>query len=229
MKYHSITEILQNNRAWAAQQQQADPHYFEALSAGQTPPYLYIGCSDSRLPLTRFTQTDPGELFVHRNIANQVCLTDINFLSVLDYAINHLHVQHIIICGHYYCGGIQAALEGTTAGIVDSWVNPIRELYLQRQEEINQQPTREARLKYLAELNVEAQVKNLYQTSTMRHALREKRAPSVHGWVLDLLSGLIRDLNVSTEGWQLYPSCPTLQPSLPVNSVQAIGSHSASV
>ena len=220
MKYHNITEILHNNQVWAAQQQQLDPNYFEALSTGQTPPYLYIGCSDSRLPLTRFTQTDPGEIFVHRNIANQVCLTDINVLSVLDYAINHLRVQHIIIfCGHYYCSGIQAAFEGTTIGLVDSWVNPIRELYLQRQAEIDQQPSRGAKLKRLAELNVEVQVKNLYQTSIMRQALQEKRAPHVHGWVLDLLSGLIRNLNVSTEGWYLNPSCPMPQAPLFTNAV----------
>lgn len=207
MNYRSIAEILQNNRAWVARQQQVDPNYFEDLSTGQTPPYLYIGCSDSRLPLTRFTQTEPGEIFVHRNIANQVCLTDINFLSVLEYAIAHLHVQHIIICGHYNCGGVQAALEGTTTGLVDSWVNPIRELYLQKQEEIDALPSREAKLNRLAELNVEVQVKNLYQTSIMRKALREECAPEVHGWVLELHLGLIKDLNVSTEAWHFYPSC----------------------
>ena len=214
MTYRRIADILQNNQAWVAQQQQLDPNYFENLSNGQRPPYLYIGCSDSRLPLTRFTQTEPGEMFVHRNIANQVCLTDINFLSVLEYAIVHLRVKHVIVCGHYYCGGIQAAFEGTATGLVDSWVNPIRELYLQKQEEIDKLPSRQAKLNRLAELNVEIQVKNLYQTSIMRNALREKRAPQVHGWVLDLLSGLIKDLNISTEGWYFYPSCPTPQPLL---------------
>jgi carbonic anhydrase len=207
MNYRSITDILQANQVWAAQKQQVDPNYFKVLSTGQTPPYLYIGCSDSRLPLTQFTQTEPGEIFVHRNIANQVCLTDINFLSVLEYAIVHLQVQHVIVCGHYYCGGIQAALEGITAGLVDSWVNPIRELYLQHQAEIDELSSREAKLKRLAELNVQAQVKNLYQTSIMRNALREECAPQVHGWILDLNSGLIKDLDVSTEGWHLHPSC----------------------
>ena len=216
MKYHSLAELLRDNQAWVAKQQQANPNYFHNLTMGQTPPYLYIGCSDSRLPLTQYTQTEPGEMFVHRNIANQVCLTDINFLSVLEYAISHLHVQHIIVCGHYYCGGIQAALEGTTTGVVDSWVNPIRELYLQSQEEIDQLPDRQAKLFRLAELNVEAQVKNLYQTSIMRQVLREERAPAVHGWVLDLHSGLIKDLDVSTESWQLHPSCPTPGSLLPV-------------
>ncbi|MGL5081969.1 MAG: carbonic anhydrase [Microcoleaceae cyanobacterium] len=215
MAYHNLEEILQNNRLWAAQQQQIDPNYFKTLSAGQTPPYLYIGCSDSRLPLTRFMQIEPGEVFVHRNIANQVCLTDINFLSVLEYAIDHLNVQHIIVCGHYACGGILAALEGNTTGLVDSWVNPIRELYLQKREEIDILPSREAKLNYLAELNVAAQVKNLYQTSVIRSALRENRAPHIHGWVLELKSGLIKNLDISTEGWQLHPSCPMPQLLIP--------------
>jgi carbonic anhydrase len=207
MKYHSMSELLKDNRAWVAYQNQVDPEYFENLSKGQTPPYLYIGCSDSRLPLTRFTQTEPGEMFVHRNIANQVCLTDINFLSVLEYAIEHLHVQHIIVCGHYCCGGIQAALEGTATGLVDSWVNPVRQLYLEHQAEIDRLPTREEKLNYLAELNVATQVKNLYQTSIMRKALREGFAPEVHGWVLDLHSGLIKDLNILTDQWQITPTC----------------------
>jgi carbonic anhydrase len=207
MKYHSMSELLKDNRAWVAYQNQVDPEYFENLSKGQTPPYLYIGCSDSRLPLTRFTQTEPGEMFVHRNIANQVCLTDINFLSVLEYAIAHLHVQHIIVCGHYCCGGIQAALEGTATGLVDSWVNPVRQLYLEHQAEIDRLPTREEKLNYLAELNVATQVKNLYQTSIMRKALREGFAPEVHGWVLDLHTGLIKDLNILTDQWQIPPSC----------------------
>lgn len=212
MNDRSIEQIFRNNRQWVAEQQQLDPDYFKNLAVGQSPPYLYIGCSDSRLPLTRFMKVEPGEVFVHRNIANQICLTDINFLSVLEYAIEHLHVQHIIVCGHYSCGGIQAALEGISVGLVDSWVNPIRELYLHNQEEIDQLPGREAKLNRLAELNVQAQVKNLYQTSILRKSLREERAPQVHGWVLELRSGLIKDLDVSTEAWSLYPSCSTLEP-----------------
>lgn len=212
--YQSIEQILQNNRLWVAQQKYNDPDYFENLAAGQTPPYLYIGCSDSRLPLTQYMQVQPGEVFVHRNIANQVCLTDINFLSVLEYAIDHLRVKYVIVCGHYCCGGIQAALEGTAAGLVDSWVNPIRELYLEHQEDIDRLPNREAKLNYLTELNVRSQVKNLYHTAIMRNALRENRAPQVHGWVLDLHSGLIKDLDIPTEEWQLHPSCPRLDRAL---------------
>lgn len=209
MKYNSINGLLRNNQAWVTEKLALNRNYFEELSSGQKPPFLYIGCSDSRLPLTNFTRTEPGELFVHRNIANQVSLTDINFLAVLEYAILHLEVEHIIICGHYDCGGIKAALEGRTIGIIDNWVNPIRELYLQQKSEIDTLLTREDRLNRLAEVNVLAQVKNLYQTSIMRKALYEQKAPLVHAWVLDIRTGLIKDLNVSTVQWQLH-SCPLL-------------------
>jgi carbonic anhydrase len=207
MPHHKIHEFLENNQAWVAEKLAIDPTYFEKLSNGQKPPFLYIGCSDSRLPLTNFTRSEPGEFFVHRNIANQVSLTDINFLSVLEYAISHLEVKHIIVCGHYDCGGIKAALEGRTTGIIDNWVNPIRELYLQNQDEINVLATRKERLNRLAEINVLAQVKNLYQTSIIRKALHDQKAPMVHGWVLDISTGLIKDLKISTVKWQL-PSCP---------------------
>ncbi|MCC5637764.1 carbonic anhydrase [Nostoc sp. CHAB 5844] len=209
MKYNSIDDLLKNNQTWVAEKLALEPNYFEELSTGQTPQFLYIGCSDSRLPLTNFTRTEPGDLFVHRNIANQVSLTDINFLAVLEYAILHLQVKHIIVCGHYDCGGIKAALEWRTIGIIDNWVNPIRELYLQKKSEIDALPTRVERLNRLAEINVVAQVKNLYQTSIMRQALHERKAPMVHGWLLDIRTGLIKDLNVSTVQWQLYP-CPLL-------------------
>ncbi|MFQ4144124.1 carbonic anhydrase [Chlorogloeopsis sp. ULAP02] len=207
MKYHKIEELLANNQSWVAEKLAENPTYFEDLARGQKPPFLYIGCSDSRLPLTNFTRTEPGELFVHRNIANQVSLTDINLLAVLEYAVFHLEVQHIIICGHYGCGGIKAALQGRTIGLIDNWVNPIRELYLQKQDEIDVLPTPEERLNRLAELNVLAQVKNIYQTSIMRKAMHEQKAPTVHGWVLDIHTGLIKDLNVLTEQWHFYPSC----------------------
>ncbi|MDZ7961017.1 MAG: carbonic anhydrase [Aulosira sp. DedQUE10] len=207
MKYHTIDQLLTNNQSWVAEKLTQDPKYFDKLAGGQKPPFLYLGCSDSRLPLTNFTRTEPGELFVHRNIANQVSLTDMNFLAVLEYAISHLQVKHIIVCGHYGCGGIKAALEGISIGIIDNWVNPIRELYFQNQNEIEALPTREARLNRLAEINVLAQVKNLYQTSILRKALHEKNAPTIHGWVLDIKTGLIKDLNIATIKWQL-PPCP---------------------
>lgn len=196
MIHYTIEELLKNNQSWAAQKLALEPEYFNELSAGQKSPYLYIGCSDSRMPLTRFTQTEPGEIFVHRNIANQVSLIDINFLSILDYAIAHLEVQHIIVCGHYGCGGIEAALEGHTTGLVDNWVNPIREIYLHKQEEIDCLLTKEDKINRLAELNVMVQIKNLYQTSIIRKCLREDNAPQIHGWVINLKTGLIEDLQV---------------------------------
>ncbi|MEC4988807.1 MAG: carbonic anhydrase [Oscillatoria sp. PMC 1068.18] len=207
MKNYTVESLLKNNQAWVEEQLALNPNYFHELAAGQTPPFLYIGCSDSRLPLTKYTNSEPGELFVHRNIGNQVSLTDINFLSVLEYAIAHLKVQHIIVCGHYQCGGIQAALEGTTTALVDNWVNPIRELYLETRAEIDLLPTREAKLNRLAEINVIAQVKNLYQTSIIREFMRQNKAPQIHGWVLELKTGLIKSLNIATEEWQIYPSC----------------------
>ncbi|MDJ0594078.1 MAG: carbonic anhydrase [Pleurocapsa sp. MO_226.B13] len=206
MIHHTIEELLKNNRAWVAEKLASQPEYFSELSRGQKPPYLYVGCSDSRMPLTRYTKTEPGEIFVHRNIANQVSLTDINFLSILDYAIANLRVEHIIVCGHYGCGGIQAALEGNTTGLVDNWVNPIRELYLQNQTEIDCLTTREERINRLAELNVIAQVKNLYQTSILRKCMREDNAPQIHGWVLNLKTGLIKDMQIKTSEWELHRS-----------------------
>ncbi|MBW4632668.1 MAG: carbonic anhydrase [Iphinoe sp. HA4291-MV1] len=211
MKYHTIDELLKNNQAWVAEKLALDPSYFERLASGQKPPYLYIGCSDSRLPLTNFTRTEPGELFIHRNIANQVSLTDINFLAVLEYAVSYLEVQHIIVCGHYGCGGIKAALDGRTIGIIDNWVNPIRELYLQNQKEIDALPTKEERLDRLAEINVLSQVKNLYQTSIMRKELHDQKAPTVHGWILNIRTGFIKDLQVSTKQWELCPSTLVVQ------------------
>ena len=204
MIHHSIEQLLKNNQSWVAEKLALEPDYFNELAAEQKPPYLYVGCSDSRMPLTRYNKTEAGEIFVHRNIANQVSLTDINFLSVLDYAISHLRVQHIIVCGHYDCGGIKAALEGSTTGLVDNWVNPIRELYLQKQLEIDSLSTREERINRLAELNVIAQIKNLYQTSILRKCMREGNAPKIHGWVLNLKTGLIKDMQIETSEWALH-------------------------
>ncbi len=196
MIHYTIEELLKNNQYWAAQKLASEPEYFNELGAGQKPPYLYVGCSDSRMPLTRFTQTEPRETFVHRNIANQVSLTDFNFLSILDYAIAHLKVQHIIVCGHYGCGGIEAALEGNTTGLVDNWVNPIREIYLHKQGEIDSLSTQEEKINRLAELNVMVQVKNLYQTSIMRKCIQKDNAPQIHGWIINFKTGLIKDMQV---------------------------------
>jgi carbonic anhydrase len=205
MNYKSIQQLIANNQTWVAEQLKKDPGYFEELASGQTPAYLYIGCSDSRLPLTQYLKADPGELFVHRNIANQVSLTDINFLAILEYAVTHLQVKHIIVCGHTNCGGIQAALMGLGIGIVDNWVNPIREIYLQNRSQINNLATDEMRINHLSELNIIAQVKNLYQTSVIRQALRSGDAPQIHGWLININTGLIKNLDVATLQWSANP------------------------
>lgn len=202
MHYHNYEDLIQNNTEWAEEKLEQDPTYFENLSKGQKPPFLFIGCSDSRMPLNNFTKTEPGELFIHRNVANQVSLTDMNLLSVLEYAVEALKVQHIVVCGHYFCGGVAAAYAGTATGVVESWVNPIRELYLQNRTEIDAIEKEEDRINKLSELNVIAQVKNICNTSVMHRAFKAGSPPKVHGWVLDIRSGLIKDLPLPIKEWQ---------------------------
>jgi len=192
--YHNLIE---NNKNWAVNKQNNDPEYFKRLSLRQTPPFLYIGCSDSRMPLDTFTQTEPGELFVHRNIANQVSITDINFLSVLDYAVNVLKVKHVIVCGHYSCGGVEAAYHGKATGLVGNWISPIRDLALEHKSELDQIEDERKRLQRLVELNVRKQVSNLYKTNVIQSLVSSGNMQfQIHGWVLDLSTGLIIDLQV---------------------------------
>ncbi|MFD2244880.1 carbonic anhydrase [Pontibacter ruber] len=202
MHYHNYEDLIQNNLEWAAEKLDQDPDYFKKLSRGQRPPFLFIGCSDSRMPLNSFTKTEPGELFIHRNVANQVSLTDMNLLAVLEYAVESLGVQHIVVCGHYCCGGVEAAYKGMATGVVESWVNPIRELYLIHRQEIDSLETEEQRLNRLSELNVLAQVKNICNTSVMHRAYKTNQYPQVHGWVLDIKCGRIKDLQLPQEEWK---------------------------
>lgn len=196
-------DLIENNKIWAQQKQSSEPEYFERLSHSQSPPFLYIGCSDSRMPLDTYTSTEPGELFVHRNIANQVSLTDINFLSVLEYAVNVLKVKHIIVCGHYRCGGIAAAYHGKVKGLVGNWTNPIRDLVLDYNQELNAIADLDDRLDKLSELNVIQQVENLFKTNIVQHALVKCQALfQIHGWVLDLKTGLIKELELPIEQWK---------------------------
>lgn len=189
--------LIENNKRWATNKHEADPEYFKKLSLGQQPNFLYIGCSDSRMPLDTFTQTEPGELFVHRNIANQVSITDINFLSVLDYAVNVLKVKHIIVCGHYNCGGVTAAYKGLAGGLVGNWISPIRDLAKSNQEELDLIEDETLRINRLTELNVLQQVQNLCKTHVVQQAVFNGNTNfQVHGWVLDLSSGLIKELEV---------------------------------
>lgn len=194
--------LIRKNVLWAENKRKTNPDYFKRLKQAQKPPFLYIGCSDSRMPLDTFTQTEPGELFVHRNIANQVSLTDINFLSVLEYAITVLKVKHIIVCGHYQCGGVEAAYNNSADGLVGNWVNPIRDLVLKFEAELQAIENREERLNRLSEINVVKQVENLYKTAVVQRSLNnDPKQFQIHGWVLDLSSGLIRQLEMPWQRW----------------------------
>ncbi|ARS35083.1 carbonic anhydrase [Pontibacter actiniarum] len=201
MHYHQYHELLENNERWIEEKLATSPDYFQKLAEGQRPPYLFIGCSDSRMPLNSFTKTEPGELFIHRNVANQVSLTDMNLLAVLEYAVESLQVQHIVICGHYCCGGVEAAYKGTATGVVENWITPIRDLYLTNKTAIDALPEAE-RLNRLAELNVVEQVKNICKTSVMHRAFQAGSAPQVHGWVLDIAHGRIKDLQLPMDSWK---------------------------
>ncbi len=194
--------IISRNRQWAKGKAEANPGFFEKTRLPQKPPFLYIGCSDSRMPLDTYTQTEPGQLFVHRNIANQVSLTDINFLSVLEYAVTVLKVEHIIVCGHYQCGGVEAAYRNNVGGLVGNWVNPIRDLVLKFDDELNAISDMTERLNRLSELNVLMQVENIYKTAVVQRTLEANPQQfRVYGWVLDLSTGLIKELELPRERW----------------------------
>jgi carbonic anhydrase len=190
-------KLLENNRAWVRARLKEDPQYFEKLSKGQSPPILWIGCADSRVPANEITGTRPGEVFVHRNIANVVDHTDMNMLSVLDYAVQLLDVKHVIVCGHYGCGGILAAMGNKQYGLIDNWLRNIKDVYRLHKHALNRIDNHEARARRFTELNVIEQVYNLCKTSTIQNAWKRKKRPHVHGWVYDVRNGLIKDLNVT--------------------------------
>jgi len=194
MKYSSYQDLISNNKKWVSELLSKDPDFFTKLSVGQSPPFLFIGCSDSRKPLDTILKTKPGELFIHRNVANQVSLTDMNLLSVLEYALDSLKVSHVIVCGHYGCGGVQAAYEGNAVGIVENWVTPIRDIYLENKKMLDDISDKTQRLNILSELNVKQQVENLKKTSVFHRAIKRGDCPSLHAWVLDLKTGLIKEL-----------------------------------
>ena len=188
--------LLRNNRQFVQDQLRVDPAYFSRLAEGQHPEFLWIGCSDSRVPPDRITGTGPGDMFVHRNIANLVVQTDMNLLSVLQYAVEVLRVRHVVVCGHYGCGGVKAAMGCASHGLIDNWLRTIKDTqqYFWRQLEPLEE---EARLRRLVELNVIEQVYNLGKTSLIQQAWREGRGPSIHGWVFELASGRIAALTGS--------------------------------
>ena len=193
----AYNELILQNRAWVAMKNQEDPQFFERLSKVQTPKFLWIGCSDSRVPANEITGTDPGEIFVHRNIANMVVHTDMNMLSVLDYAVNVLEVEHVIVCGHYGCGGVRAAMGQKQFGVIDNWIRHIKDVYRMYHDEIDAIIDPQERENRFTELNVTEQVYHLSKTSIIQNAWKKRQGPFLHGWVYDLQNGLINDLKVT--------------------------------
>ncbi len=189
----SIEKLLNENRGWAEGITAGDPDYFKRLAQLQTPEFLWIGCSDSRVPADRITGTQPGEIFVHRNIANLVIHTDVNLLSVLDFAVNHLKVRHVIVCGHYGCGGIKAAMTNHDYKyVLNMWLRNIKDVYRLYSKELDAIPDVEKRADRLTELNVKEQVMHLAKTSIIQRAWKEEQRPELHGWVYGLKDGLIK-------------------------------------
>ncbi|HEX3290705.1 MAG TPA: carbonate dehydratase [Gaiella sp.] len=191
-----IDELLERNRAWAASMVADDPAFFSALARRQTPGYLWVGCSDSRVPANQIVGLMPGDVFVHRNVANVVVHTDLNVLSVLQYAVDILHVRHVIVCGHYGCGGVSAALAGARHGLIDNWLRHVADVAQKHEDELDEL-VEGARVDRLCELNVVEQVGNVCHTTIVRDAWARGQDLTVHGLVYGLHDGLLRDLGVS--------------------------------
>ena len=193
----SYARLIENNKTWVAEQLQLDPSFFENLSKGQTPEYLWIGCSDSRVPAESITGTDPGEMFVHRNIANMVVHSDMNMLSVLSYAVEVLKVKHVIVCGHYGCGGVIAAMKNQQFGLIDNWLRHIKDVYRYHHQELDAIEDETLRARRFVEVNVQEQVHDLGKTSIVQNAWKRNQPLHLHGWVYDIHDGLINDLGVN--------------------------------
>ena len=193
----SYQRLIENNKTWVAEQLQLDPSFFENLSKGQAPEYLWIGCSDSRVPAESITGTDPGEMFVHRNIANMIVHSDMNMLSVLSYAVEVLKVKHIIVCGHYGCGGVMAAMKNQQFGLIDNWLRHIKDVYRYYHEELDAIEDETLRARRFVEVNVQEQVFDLGKTSIVQNAWKNKQPLHLHGWVYDINDGILKDLEVT--------------------------------
>lgn len=190
-----IKKIFENNQKWIVKKLKIDSNYFNNLSEGQNPELLYIGCSDSRVSAEDLMGVQPGEVFVHRNIANMVPNTDLNVMSVLNYAISSLKVNHVVVCGHYYCGGVKAAMQSKDLGILNPWLRNIRDVYRIHKQELDKITCEEEKYKRLVELNVQEQCVNVLKTSDVQKAFRERNI-TVHGWVWDIKSGKLIDLKI---------------------------------
>ncbi|MCZ8355523.1 MAG: carbonate dehydratase [Cyclobacteriaceae bacterium] len=201
----TFEKLLLQNKAWAAENTANDPNYFKRSAHVQTPEFLWIGCSDSRVPANDVTGTEPGEIFVHRNIANLVVHTDLNLLSVLQYAVQVLKVKHIIVCGHYGCGGIKAAMTSKELGLINKWLRNIKDVYRFHREELDAIEDLDKRTDRLVELNVIDQVMNLAKTSIVQHAWVEENRPTLHGWVYEMHTGLLNPVSMMQPGDHIDP------------------------
>ena len=194
-----LDHLLENNRAWAARMRAQDPAFFGKLAEQQSPRYLWIGCSDSRVPANEIVGLLPGEIFVHRNVANVVVHTDLNCLSVIQFAVGMLGVRHVIVCGHYGCGGVRAALQAQPLGLIENWLRHIRDVHIMHRRELEAIADDEARADRLCELNVAAQVANVCRTTIVQDAWRRGQPLAVHGWIYSVSDGLLRDLDLVVE------------------------------
>ncbi len=204
-------QLIDNNRKWVAEKTEKDPDFFTRLSEGQSPPLLWIGCSDSRVPANEITGTQPGEVFVHRNIANMVIHNDMNMLSVVDFAVNILKVRHIIVCGHYGCGGVKAAMGNANIGIIDNWIRHIKDVYRFHQKELDGIIDEKQKFDRFVELNVIEQVMDLAKTSIVQAAWNKGQDLWIHGWVYSIKNGLVKDLGVNFRSNEELPEVYRLE------------------
>lgn len=204
MKSYEV--LLKDNRLWAAKKKKDDPEFFEKLLHVQSPEFLWIGCSDSRVPPDQITQTDPGEIFIHRNVANLVVNTDVNLMAVVDFAVNHLKVKHVVVCGHYGCGGIKAAMSNSDFNLVlNMWLRNIKDIYRFHREELESIEDQEERVNRMVEINIKEQVFNLAKTAIIQNAWNNEQRPDLHGWVYDLKDGIIKPIAELKAGTDIDP------------------------
>jgi carbonic anhydrase len=213
-----LPELFQNNRRWADNMTKSDPHFFERLSKKQSPQFLWIGCSDSRVPANQVVGLDPGEVFVHRNIANVVAHTDFNCLSVIEYAVAILRVKHIIVCGHYGCGGVKAASENHHLGLIDNWLRHVRDVRRVHEALLSTIVPDAIRLDRLCELNVVEQVSNVCHTSVVQAAWEKGQSLAVHGWIYRIQDGLLNDMDVTITNSDEIPSAYRVASRAPESS-----------
>ena len=203
---HPYEELLKDNKAWAAEKIANDPQFFKNLLDLQSPEFLWIGCSDSRVPANEITNTQPGEIFVHRNVANLVINTDVNLLSVLDFAVNHLHVKHVIVCGHYGCGGIKASMSKVDyQPVLNMWLRNIKDVHRIHRDELEKIEDEVEKCDRLVELNVQEQIFNLAKTSIIQRAWKKEQRPDLHGWVYGLKDGIIKPVFEMKAGTHIDP------------------------